>query len=53
MRVTMRPLKLKHIMPMSQRAHAAAFSKKRNMAGWEREGILPNFTSRENWRLKF
>jgi hypothetical protein len=44
------PLKFKHFMPMFQRAHAAAFSKERNMAGWEREGILPKF-NREYWRL--
>uniref|UniRef100_A0A7S1T3T9 Uncharacterized protein n=1 Tax=Tetraselmis chuii TaxID=63592 RepID=A0A7S1T3T9_9CHLO len=52
MRVTLRPLKFKHFMPMFQRAHAAAFSKERNMAGWEREGILPKFNRREYWRLK-
>ena len=42
----------KHFMLMLQRDHAAAFSKERNMAGWEREGILPKFNRREYWRLK-
>jgi hypothetical protein len=53
MRVTLRPLKFKHFMLMFQRAHAAAFSKELNMAGREREGILPKFNRREYWRLKY
>jgi hypothetical protein len=53
MRITLRPLKFKHFMPMFQRAHATAFSKERNMAEWEREGSLPKFNCREYWRVKF
>jgi hypothetical protein len=52
MHVTLRTLKIKHFKPMFQRAHAAAFSKERNMARWKREGISPKFNRREHWRFK-
>ena len=52
MRIKLQPLKFKHFTDMFHAAHSHAFTAERNMAGWEREGILPKFNRNQLWKLR-
>jgi hypothetical protein len=46
------PLKYKYFAQMFKVAWDKAFTRERNMKGWEKEGILPRFNMKEYWRFK-
>ena len=52
MRSPLQPLKYKHFAKMFKVAWDKAFTRERNMKGWEKEGILPRFSRKEYWHFK-